>query len=391
MLAREEENARLILNIVSAGTISLTVFSFSMVMIVLSQASSNLTPRVIPRLATVKAHQVVLGFYIGTILYSMILLLNFQKEEEGKVSTPAIAVLVSLVCGLLCIILFVYFIHSISKTIQVDNILNHVFTRAYEALELEKVESKKFKRKSHGLQTDDCYLVRSTRSGYLKLIELEELLDITVKHDLQLTIMADVGAFVVEGIPILKLNGRAEPDKQLSNELEDCFSLSLKEVIMEDFEQGVKQISEIAVKALSPGINDPGTAIKAIDFLTLLFLRRLRSQPNECLFDSEDTPRVTEKIISLDELLFRYLSPIRTYGKGDLQINLRLLHCMEGLILAETKSVETLENFVQHTKAIVYDADELIMNKIDRAKLNESIKKLNTHLPSELNIASLEI
>lgn len=390
MLAKEEENARLILNIVASGTISLTVFSFSMVMIVLSQASSNLSPRVIPRLATIKGHQIVLGLYIGTIVYSLILLLNFQKEAAGVKATPAIAILFSLFFGVLCILLFVYFIHSISKKIQVDNILNQIFIKAYQALELEKNESDKFKQKSNGQERAGTYALRSTRSGYVKIIELEKLLQLATRHNLVIYTLADVGTFVVEGVPILEIDRHQKPDEQLSEELENCFLLSLDEMVMEDFEQGVKQISEIAVKALSPGINDPGTAIKAIDFLTLLFVRRLKTKTNSCLYDTENILRVTEKVISLNELLSRYITPIRTYGRGDIQINLRLLKCMQALLLTEGQPQHRSEELIQHVKAIMYDADKHIDNTVDRGMLNEALQKLNHHLPRELTLAPMD-
>lgn len=389
MLAKEEENARLILNIVAAGTISLTVFSFSMVMIVLSQASSNLTPRVIPRLAAVKAHQIVLGFYIGTILYSLILLLNFQKEGAGKEATPAIAILFALICGLFSIILFVFFIHSISHTIQVDNILNHIFQKSYQALKVEREESNKFKGESTGHEQEGNQQLNSTRNGYIKLIELEKLLEHATKHDLQLTILADAGTFVVEGYPILSIQCKAAPDKALFEELENCFLLSLKEVVMEDFEQGVKQISEIAVKALSPGINDPGTATKAIDFLTLLFMRRMKNQPNAGLFDAANNLRVIEKIITVNELLFRYITPIRTYGKEDVQIILRLIKSLESLIMADGETKRHQQELAQHVTAIMYDADEHINNSIDRDSINNSVRNLNKILPPELCVAPL--
>lgn len=391
MLASEEENARLILNIVAAGTISLTVFSFSMVMIVLSQASSNLSPRVIPQLATVRGHQLVLGFYIGTIVYSLLLLLNFKKDAEGTGSTPAIAVILSLIFGIVSILLFVYFIHSISRNIHVDNILNNIFIKAYHALELEKDVSARYKKASSGNEEKEQIQVRSTRNGYLKLIELEKLLQLATRRNMEIKILADVGGFIIEGTSILTLNGEKEITKELAEELENCFLLSLDEVVMEDFEQGVKQISEIAVKALSPGINDPGTAIKAIDFLTLLFLKRIKTDTYNCLYDKEEKLRVTENIVSVDELLYRYISPIRTYGRGDIQINVRLLRCMQGLITAHANTDQFLVKLTLHVKAIIYDADEHISNNIDRKSLNKKIDELNIHLPEELKIRTLQI
>ena len=120
VLVDSAENARTILSTLAGSIISLTVFSFSMVMVVLNSASASLSPRVVPGLITRKSHQMVLGFYLGSIIYSIIMLININKLEGGDTAIPSLGVLLSLVFGLVSLGLFVFFIHSISKAIQVD-------------------------------------------------------------------------------------------------------------------------------------------------------------------------------------------------------------------------------------------------------------------------------
>lgn len=387
-MARHADSTRVILNIVASGIISLTVFSFSMVMIVLSQASNNQSPRVIPGLTTAKSHQVVLGVYLGTIIYTLLLLLNFKTEADGgNETTPAIAVLMSIAFGILCLGLFVYFIRSISRAIQVDYIMNNVFQGAKEALKHENELACKTKsRRVTGRAMP--YVLQNDGNGYLKHINLSELREIARKHDLQVEILVEVGAFSVEGTPLLRLS--ADPQIELVTQLQECFKLSEKEVVMEDFEQGVKQLSEIAVKALSPGINDPGTALKSIDFLTLLFIYRIKLQERNCLLDDEKKLRVIEKTISLDELLHRYLSPIRTYGKADLQVNIRLLKCLHNLLHQNTEHIHE-PVIAKHALAVVYDADQHIQNQLDRHRMNEAIIHFNELVPQRHQLQLLEV
>jgi uncharacterized membrane protein len=129
VLVDSAENARTILSTLAGSIISLTVFSFSMVMVVLNSASASLSPRVVPGLITRKSHQMVLGFYLGSIIYSIIMLININKLEGGDTAIPSLGVLLSLVFGLVSLGLFVFFIHSISKAIQVDNVLNGLFSQ----------------------------------------------------------------------------------------------------------------------------------------------------------------------------------------------------------------------------------------------------------------------
>lgn len=172
--------------------------------------------------------------------------------------------------------------------------------------------------------------------------------------------------------------------------MQDCFDLSQKEIVMEDFEQGVKQLSEVAVKALSPGINDPNTAIKAIDFLTLLFIYRVKTEERNYLLDEENKLRVIERNVTLDELLHRYLSPIRTYGKGDLQINLRLLRCLNNMLHQNPHSAHEAV-ISKHAHAVLFDAERNIRNPIDRGVLNEAVQNFNEVAPHRHQLDLLEI
>lgn len=390
LLVPQEDNARLILGTIASGIISLTVFSFSMVMIVLSQASNNQSPRVIPGLTTVKYHQVVLGFYIGTIIYTLLLLLNFKTDSGEEEDTPAIAILLAMAFAIICLVLFVYFIHSISKAIQVDNIMNSVFRKAKAALYREKDIANRTKSTKVDHIRNLAYTLKNNDNGYLKRIQLTELQQLARNHDLQIEILVEVGAFTVEGTPLMRLSADPMEHEDLTQQLQDCFDLSEEEVVMEDYEQGVKQLSEVAVKALSPGINDPGTAIKAIDFLTLLFIYRVQCEDRNCLLDEENNLRIIEKDISLDELLHRYLSPIRTYGKGDLQINMRLLKCLYNLLHQSPYNAHE-EVISKHASAVVYDADKNIQNLIDRGRLNEAIKTFNDIAPPTYQLHLLDV
>jgi uncharacterized membrane protein len=124
-LVRNAENARLILGTLFGGIMTLMVFSFSMVMVVLNNASASLSPRVIPGLINDKGHQKTLGFYLGTILYSLLLITSIEQNSSTR--APSLGVLISLGLGIACVGLFVHFIHSISRSIQVEYILNNLY------------------------------------------------------------------------------------------------------------------------------------------------------------------------------------------------------------------------------------------------------------------------
>src|SRR5690554_881221 len=196
MLVEGLDNARLILGTISGSIFSLMVFSFSMVMLVLNRASSMLSPRVIPGLITKKSHQVVLGMYLGTIIYSLILIVNIQSET-AEYHIPTLGIFLAMVFAMTCLGMFVYFIDSISKSIQVDNILQRIFKDTLRQMGKVSVSEKPAEMPN----TEGWFSIDASGSGYMKQIELNSLKRICKKNDITVKITENPGFFFVAGYP----------------------------------------------------------------------------------------------------------------------------------------------------------------------------------------------
>ena len=129
------DTAMTILSALISGLISVVVFSFSMVMLLLSQASSNYSPRLLPGLISDKRHQVILGIYLATILYNIFILFSIQPTGD-KYQIPGFSVLIGILATVVCLYAFIYFIHNISQSIQISNILQGIFDTAKSRLSL---------------------------------------------------------------------------------------------------------------------------------------------------------------------------------------------------------------------------------------------------------------
>jgi len=377
------DNARLIINVLATGTISLTVFSFSMVMIVLSQATSNLSPRVVPGLISDKTHQVVLGVNTGTIIYAFFLMLSFKTEGTSSAVIPVLGILLGLFFGILCLGLFVFFIHSISRSIQVDNILKRVYQKAIKDIEQQGEINVDDNPAEVTNERHAWSVFQSVESGYLRRIQKEALLEFATQQDVIVEVLIPIGGFMVAGYPFLKFSRDLSQIEDLEESIIACFIFSMEEMIMEDYEYNMNQISEIATKALSPGINDPGTAANALDFMTLLLARRLKAKESSYLRDKNKNIRVYLKRSSLDTLLFRYLAPIRTYGKEDVKIILKLLESLKILIYLDRYGEKYLPDLLNHVMAVRDDADNAIKNLEDRHSINLMLEELAACFPVE--------
>lgn len=275
-LVKNADNARLIIGTLVGGIISLMVFSFSMVMVVLNSAASSLSPRVIPALISSRSHQVVLGVYLGTIINSLMLISTIQEGDD--INVPSLGIFLALGLAVICLCLFVYFIRSISLSIQVDFILNRVYKQTLAQLRTRRRQL----QDSHGpAWPDDAQwsVVRARRSGYFKALNVTAAHDVLDDHDARMTVQVHYGFFVMPGHPLMRIE--RELDDDCTNRLLDCFDFYVEEYAHRHFFFGFKQIVEIAVRALSPGINDPGTAIKAIDMLSVLLAERMEMPDHE--------------------------------------------------------------------------------------------------------------
>ncbi|MDH0185641.1 DUF2254 domain-containing protein [Stutzerimonas stutzeri] len=369
-LVKNADNARLILGTLVGGIISLMVFSFSMVMVVLNSAASSLSPRVIPALISSRSHQVVLGVYLGTIINSLMLISTIQEGDD--INVPSLGIFLALGLAVICLCLFVYFIRSISLSIQVDFILNRVYKQTLAQLRTRRRQL----QDSHGpAWPDDAQwsVVRARRSGYFKALNVTAAHDVLDEHDARMTVQVHYGFFVMPGHPLMRID--RELDDDCTNRLLDCFDFYVEEYAHRHFFFGFKQIVEIAVRALSPGINDPGTAIKAIDMLSVLLAERME-MPDHEVAHAQDRPRIFIRELNLHQLLQMTFGPQRRYGADDLQVLQALLQACKNLLYA-AKDADTERVLLRHAQAVVDQAAISLSGALDRQAMVEAVRSLN--------------
>ncbi len=310
------ENGNTALTVLSAcvgGLISMMVFSFSMVMLLLSQASSNYSPRLLPGLISDKRHQIILGIYLATILYLVFTMFSIQPTGE-KYTLPGFSVLIGIIFTVVCLCSFIYFIHNISMSIQISNILEKIYVDAKKRLEdILKLEKENLITGNFD-DSNDWFSYKSMKSGYFQNFSAQNMLAFCKNNTTRVHIKIPKGLYLLENEVFFK------SEKELNEEqLKRFFSninYSLSELVNDNYSLAFKQITEIAVKAMSPGINDPGTAVNAIDYLTELFALRMKKRDVEIYVD-EQTAYFKIEIITFKLLLYNVMASLRTYSKHD--------------------------------------------------------------------------
>lgn len=315
LLLEDGDTALTIMSVCIGGLISMMVFSFSMVMLLLSQASSNFSPRLLPGLISDKRHQIILGTYLATILYNIFTLFAIEPDDE-KYSLPGLSILLGIILTILCLCLFIYFIHNISQSIQINNILDDIFDKSRRRLSeaIEKEDKKDESLLESFPNTSNWHNYTTIKSGYFQNISFKNILGICKELDTRLYFMVPKGLFVLQHAPFIK--SEKELDEESVKRILSNINFSRGELVEDNYILAFKQITEIIVKAMSPGINDPGTAINAIDYLTELLALRMKKRDSGVLVH-EEKAYIKMAVVTFEELLYNVMASIRTYCKHD--------------------------------------------------------------------------
>ena len=374
LVINNADTAKTLLSFLTGGIISIMVFSFSMVMVLLNQASSNFSPRVLPGLISNRNHQFVLGIYLATILYNTFTLVGINPQETDKYQLPGFSVLIGIIFTVICLGAFLYFIHSISQSIQVNNILDSIYKKAKNRLnhlladEAEKVASFP--------DTSSWKTYYSSETGYFQNMAVSNLIHICEKEDIQLKILAIQGIFVLEGIPIIQVS--KDIDNDVVGKIFSNFNFAKGEIVEDNYTLAFKQITEIGVKAMSPGINDPGTAISTIDYLTELFALRLKKNDRTIITSDKNQALIAVTTTNFKELLYQVMVSYRTYCKHDLTCIQKLFIMFRYLLLQEPHLPEYHDALMAEAKLLYEDTQLSIQNTTDL----ERIEKLYQDLKS---------
>ncbi|NNE93904.1 MAG: DUF2254 domain-containing protein [Verrucomicrobiales bacterium] len=381
LVIKDGDTARVILSTVVGGLVSLTVFSFTMVMAQLNRAATSYSPRLLPGLISTKSHQVVLGTFLGGITFCLIVLITIEPSDDSY-ELPGLAILIAVGLSIGCLGTFVYFIHSISQAIQVTNILQRVANDTADRLrELSERDERNQHKEKPDFET--AQVIKSSETGYFQGCNSSALASIAKQNDLVLEVVPLHGEFVLENTQLVRLS--KEVDDETAGEMKSCFRFSGSAFVRDNYVLGFKQITEIAVRAMSPGTNDPGTALTAIDHLTHLIFLRSKFDDEEIHFDDDSEPRAIIAAVSFSELMYPLLASLRQYCKHDIVIVQKLLQMFDYLFQQPIETESHRETLKREVDTLISDARDSIESEADLKILEQKIKALSceTSSPSD--------
>ncbi|MPR36262.1 DUF2254 domain-containing protein [Salmonirosea aquatica] len=323
---KDASTARSIISAIVSGVISLTVFSFSMVMIVLNQAASQLSNRVLNRLIGNRFQQIVLGIYIGTIVFALFLLTAIRDIDSG-IYIPALSTYLLILLTIFDIFLFIYFLHYITQSVKYEVIINRIYEDTKNVMESACVLPQ---QPTEPIALKGSHYVLANSSGIYEGFDTESLVKLADEHDCLFFALHTPGTFVLQGLPLLQVSKPIGPDAQ--QEAARAVRLNTSESVEENFFYGMRQLSEIGMKALSPGINDPGTAIIATRALFQLLAFRISHFPENVVRNRAQQVRILIKELTFDDMFAHTVLPVWDYGKDDRLVQHEMFHLLTQLL-----------------------------------------------------------
>jgi uncharacterized membrane protein len=319
--------AQVILGGIGASIMTVVSIVFAILLMTLTLASMQFSPRIIVSFARDRITQWTLGIFLGTFLYCMAALP--AAHAQPRPFAPVASVVGALLLAIVCVGLLLFFIHHISQAISV----NHIVDRIASETELVIDDVMPLPHQEHPLEIGDGAEppmwetpVLNDVPGYVRFVDLKRLLVLATSQRVKIHLVRRVGQFVPAGVPLLMVHKGERLSAQNRAELRAAFDLGPSRTLQQDVEFGVLQIVDIALKAISPAVNDPTTAINCVDQLSRILIRfASRDMPQPRLYDLRGVARVSLRWIDFERLLDSAFEQIRMYSKSDVPVSLRLL------------------------------------------------------------------
>lgn len=305
----DKTDSQFVLSFIIGGIFTLTVFSYTMVMNVLNRNINNYSPRLIPLLLSQKHHQIILGFTSGTIIYAMVMSLSLINSSRDYF--PSIAGGIGIIFSITSVLLFIYFLHTVSQSVHINHILKSVYKLTLDNILILKKDLASFEVVENTKTYN--HVVTAPHCGYLRYPNYTKISNLLNRNNLQVSFLKIPGEFIYEGDPLYAL--QKEPTAKQEKEINKLLAID-EEVALDVLETGLKHLVEVVIKGCSPAINDPGTSMAALQYFTQLILKRMDNLPYKIttiLFNN----LLSLKILGLREIVHTSFVEIYKYGHTD--------------------------------------------------------------------------
>ena len=368
------DGARSLLSTIAGSMVTVAGVGFSITIVALVLASTQFGPRLLSLFMRDVTSQATLGVFTGTFTYCVLVLRTIRGPDEiGGAFVPQVAMTIAIAITLLSVGALVYFFHHVAVSIQAPKLVATVardLDRAIDALAARDVGHPGPAATPGDIpRADDDAVVTPPESGYIQVMDDARLMALAVKHDLCIKLAARPGLFVVRGNPVLIARPRERVDEEVATALQSTLIIGDVRTPEDDIEFSVRQLVEVALRALSPAINDPFTAMSAVDWLGAALARLAGEEfPARYRYDADGRLRIVADISTFGGITHTIFSRIRHYGGTSPVVLNRLLEAVAAFGPHVTDEADR-QLVRDETEAVLRMGRELITSDADLREL----------------------
>lgn len=388
------EGARGLLEVIAGSMMTVASLTFSLTIVTFSQASAQFGPRLLRNFIRDTGNQVVLGTFVSTFVYCLLILRSIRSAVEAQPGlagveafVPEFSISVGIVLALLSLGVLIYFIHHVSQSIYAPNVIANVAQDAMLAIDrlFPKEEDPLAlpAEASRAPSLPDGFLQNAARlsaklSGYLQVVDYYHLLAIASKYDLIIQVMHRPGHFVIYSEDLALVWPSERVTERLLSDISRGFILGKQRIAPQDVEFAIDQLVEIALRALSAAINDPFTAINCIDWLGVALSRLAQKDiPPPYHVDSRGQVRlVLTHPITFAGVTDAAFNQIRQQAGNQVAVRIRLLEVIAE-IADHTEDPVELEALERQASMIRRGSEKHLEEQNDIADLNERFNEVS--------------
>lgn len=331
----DADGARAILSTIAGSMITVAGVVFSITIVVLTLASNQFGPRLLRSFMRDRGNQVVLGTFTATYLYCLLVIRSIAGKDTA-LFVPHLAVNFGILLAIIGLVVLIYYIHHTASSIQAVNVIDKVNLELQDTINRlfpDALDHDSFAQDIH--PGPDMPLidfpkqsvsVPATQNGYIQAINNQRLIKLAQRYDVLIYIPHRPGGYLIPGAPLADVWPCEHLQDDLSKAINKSFLCGLQPTPQEDAEFAIRQLVELALRALSPGINDPFTAINCIDRLTAgLAILVTRQFPSPYYYDKDSRLRLITHAITFPAIVDEAFNQLRQYGCSSVAVMNRLL------------------------------------------------------------------
>lgn len=356
--------AQAVLGAIAGSMMAVISIVYSVLVVALSLASMQYSPRILGGYIRDRASQVTLGTFIGTFAYCLIVLHSIQSKPPV---VPAWAVNGGILLALASIACLIYFIHNIASGIQASNLI-HRIARETERLVVRHFVEVAAEDDALPPIPENAVRIDAHRGGYLQLLDHDGLLELVERYGVAIHVAVRPGDFVARGQPLAWVAPAGAVTGPVVDECRHAFDVGSARSMQQDVAFGIRQLVDCALRAVSPTVNDPTTAVTCIDHIGDLLVVAARGHERPRVIVRGDACLVVPHV-RFAELVDLGFDQVRRYGRADLTVSMRMLRAL-GTIAHACREHRQLDILERHARAIREGLSPEFL-PVDRAHFDE--------------------